>query len=77
MFEVKWTGDSAHLTYSNDRTTYAERGMLHDDSTFIDVPIGTGHVLYFSAPLELADQLDEIGRVYSICYKAFRGKCSV
>jgi hypothetical protein len=61
---VIWPGGSANLSYSGDKTTYAERGVLQNEKTFIDVPYGKGRILYFALPLELADQLDVIGQVY-------------
>ena len=66
---VTWPDDSVRLTYSDTKTTYAERGVLQDDKTFIDVPLGSGHILYFALPLELADQLDAVGRIYSFAIK--------
>jgi hypothetical protein len=61
---ITWPGGSAHVSYSGERTTYAERGVLADGKSFLDVPFGAGHILYFPFPLELADQLDEVGRIY-------------
>jgi hypothetical protein len=61
---VAWPGGSAHLTYSGDKTTYAERGVLGNGQTFLDIPVGTGRILYCALPLELADQLGEVGRIY-------------
>ncbi len=66
---VKWPGGSAHLSYSTDRTTYAERGVLGGEQTFLDLPLGKGRILYFALPLELADQLDEVGRIYKYAMK--------
>ena len=66
---VEWPGGKARLSYSGDRTTYAERGILSGDRTFVDVPLGSGRVLYFALPLELADQLDDIGRIYRYAMK--------
>jgi hypothetical protein len=66
---VTWPDDSVRLTYSDNKTTYAERGVLQNDKTFLDVPLGTGHILYFALPLELADQLDAVGRIYSFAIK--------
>ena len=63
--EVQWPGDSARLSYSGDRTTYAERGVLGDGRTFLDQPLGKGRILYFALPLELADQTDAVGRMYA------------
>jgi hypothetical protein len=62
--DVTWPGGSAHLSYSGEKTTYAERGVLEGGRTFLDVSLGSGHILYFPLPLELADQLNEVGRVY-------------
>ncbi len=62
---VAWPGGSGRLSYSGERTTYAERGVLAGGETFLDVPLGAGHILYFPLPLELADQQDEIGRIYT------------
>ena len=66
---VKWPNDSARLSYSDNKTTYAERGILQDGSTFLDIPVGAGHILYFAVPLELADQLDAIGSIYKFAIK--------
>jgi Beta-galactosidase len=61
---VRWEGDSVHLSYSGDRTTYGERGVLENGETFADVPLGKGRILYVALPLELADQLESVGRIY-------------
>ncbi len=61
---VSWPGGSAPLTYPGDLTTLLERGVLPDGATFIEVQIGSGHLLYVPLPLELADSLDSISRVY-------------
>ena len=66
---IKWPGDSTRLSYSDNRTTYAERGVLKNNKTFLDVAFGTGHILYFALPLEFADQLDAIGQIYSFAIK--------
>lgn len=61
---VDWPGGSARLSYSGDKTTYAERGVLASGQTFLELPLGEGRILYFALPLELADQLDAVGRIY-------------
>ena len=61
---VTWPGGSARLSYGDDKTTYAERGILPGGQTFLDVRLGAGRILYFALPLELADQLNEVGRIY-------------
>lgn len=66
---VKFENDSIRLSYSGDRTTYAERGVLLSGNNFVDISLGSGHILYFTLPLELADQSDAIGRVYRFAIK--------
>jgi hypothetical protein len=66
---LKWPGGSAHLSYGGDKTTYAERGVLGGGQTFLDIPLGAGRILYFALPLELADQLEEIGGIYKFALK--------
>lgn len=67
--DVKWPGGTSHLSYSGDKTTYAQRGVLSGDRTFDDISLGKGHILYFTVPLELSDQLDQIGRIYKYAMK--------
>jgi len=67
--QVTWPGGSARLTYSGDRTTYAEEGILGGGRTFAEIPLGSGRILYFAAPLELADQTEAIGRIYGYAMK--------
>ena len=67
--DVNWPGGKAHLSYSGDKTTYAQRGVLSNGRTFESISVGKGHILYFAVPLELSDQLDEIGRIYEYAVK--------
>jgi hypothetical protein len=67
--DVNWPGGRARLSYGGDRTTYAEGGLLTGGRTFLDVSLGSGRILYFAPPLELADQLDGIGRIYRYAMK--------
>jgi hypothetical protein len=60
---VEWPGGSARLTYSGDKTTYAERGTLAGGA-FLEKQVGRGRILYFAFPLELADEVESIGRIY-------------
>lgn len=62
--ELRWPGDSARLSYPDDITTYLQRGVLSGDNTFLDIPVGRGHLFYFALPLELSTQLDAVGRIY-------------
>ncbi len=61
---VSWPGGSAPLTYPGDLTTVAERGVLPDGAPFLETQIGSGRLLYVAMPLELAESLDSISRVY-------------
>jgi hypothetical protein len=66
---IDWPEGNSRFTYPNDKTTYAERGVLSNNQTFLDLQIGKGHILYFALPLEIADQLDEVGRIYKFAMK--------
>jgi hypothetical protein len=61
---VSWPSGSAPLTYPGDLTTVAERGVLPDGAPFLETQIGSGRLLYVAMPLELAESLDSISRVY-------------
>jgi hypothetical protein len=67
--QVKWPEGTTRLSYSGERTTYAERGALKDGQTFYEYEFGKGRILYFALPLELADQTDEVGRIYRFAMK--------
>jgi len=67
--EVTWPEGTAHLTYSGEKTTYAERGVLKDGRTFAEIIVGKGRILYFALPLEIADQLSEVGSIYRYAMK--------
>jgi hypothetical protein len=67
--EVKWPEGSARLTYSGERTTYAERGRLEDGRTFCEIELGKGRILYCALPLELAENMADVGRIYRYAMK--------
>jgi hypothetical protein len=56
-------GGAVRLSYSGEKTTYAERGLL-PGGAYLEARLGQGRILYSALPLELADQLDSIGKVY-------------
>jgi hypothetical protein len=62
--EVNFPGGTVHLSYSGDKTTYAQRGQLSNGKTFDEISLGKGEILYFTFPIELADQLDGIAKIY-------------
>jgi hypothetical protein len=39
--------------------------LLENNKTFEEISVGERKILYFSLPLELADQLDAIGEIYN------------
>jgi len=61
---VQWREGQAALTYSADKCTYLERGLLASGETFVEKQLGKGKILYFALPLELNDDLPAIGRIY-------------
>jgi len=66
---LKWSGGTSRLSYTGERITYAERGVLANGQTFLEVPLGKGKILYSALPLELAEQLDEVARIYKYAMK--------
>jgi hypothetical protein len=60
---LNWRGGAVPLSYSGEKTTYAERGEL-PGGAYLEARVGQGRILYSALPLELADQLDSIGQVY-------------
>jgi hypothetical protein len=67
--QLEWPDGSARLTYAGEKTTYAERGVLKDGKTYAEITFGKGKILYVAVPLEGADQLNEVGRVYRFAMK--------
>jgi hypothetical protein len=67
--EINSPAGAIHLSYSGERITYAERGVLNDGKTFVEFSYGAGRVLYSLLPLEIADQLGEVGRIYKYAMK--------
>jgi hypothetical protein len=57
-------GGEARLTYSGNKTTYLDRAVLADGSTWTTANLGQGKVLFSSLPLELNDNIQAIADVY-------------
>jgi hypothetical protein len=80
--EVAFPDGKAQLSYSGDRTTFAERGFMQSGETFREISLGKGRILYVAPPLELADQLAEVGRIYAYAMRragvtaAYETKCT-
>ncbi|MBN1396819.1 MAG: beta-galactosidase [Bacteroidetes bacterium] len=67
---INWPGGPSLLSYSGDKTTYAERGLLDYNQTFMSIQLEKGRILYSALPLEISDQLNEIGRIYKYAMKS-------
>jgi hypothetical protein len=67
--DIAWSGDSARVSFSGDKTTYLDRGVLEGNKTFVNIKMGSGHILYFALPLEMADQLNVIGQIYKFAMR--------
>ncbi len=62
---VRWPGGVGRAVFSGDKTTQLEQARLPGDASFARRPHGLGQILFFSLPLELADDLELVGRVYA------------
>jgi hypothetical protein len=66
---VKWPDGEMRLIYSGDKTTYLDRAVLTDGATWIEKPLGKGHILFAPLPLELNDNVQAIGDIYRYAAK--------
>jgi len=66
---MKWPGGVARLTYSGDKTTYLDRAFLPDGTTWKEITLGKGKVIFATFPLELNDNMQIIGDVYRYASK--------
>lgn len=66
---VEWAGQRAWFTYAGDKTTLIDRAFLPSDQTYVEKPLGKGKILYFALPLELSEDLANIGSVYRFALK--------
>ncbi len=63
--EIAWPGGTAHLIYSGTKTDLLERAVFADGKTFEEKSIGKGKILFAAFPLELNDNLEAVGQIYS------------
>lgn len=66
---LKWPGGAARLTYAGDKTTYLDRAFLPDGSTWEEITLGKGKVIFAALPLELNDNIQIVGDVYRYASK--------
>jgi hypothetical protein len=67
--KLVWPAGEALLTYTGEKTTYLDRAILPDGSTFTEKPCGKGKILFSSLPLELNSNLEAIADVYRYALK--------
>jgi hypothetical protein len=61
---LEWPAGKTRLTYSGDKTTYLDRAVMRDDSTWASKTLGHGRIIFSALPLELNDNLQAVGDVY-------------
>jgi len=66
---LKWPGGEARLIFSGDKTTHLDRAFLPDGSTWAERPLGKGFILFSAFPLELNDNLQAVGDIYTYASK--------
>jgi len=57
------------LVYSGNKTTVLNRAALPDGKDWEEEPFGQGHILFSALPIELNDNLQAVGDVYSYAMK--------
>ncbi len=67
---MHFPGGGEQLTFSGDKTTYLSRAVLPNGEDWIEKPLGKGRILFAPLPLELNDNLQALGDVYSYALKA-------
>ena len=66
---LKWPEGEARLSYGGDKTTYLDRAVLPDGSTWDEKTLGKGKILFTALPLEFNDNLQAVGDVYRYALK--------
>jgi Beta-galactosidase len=68
--EMEWPGGKAELIYSGEKTNFLERAVLPEGKTFVEKTVGKGKILFAALPLELNENLEAVGEIYSYALKA-------
>jgi hypothetical protein len=66
---LKWPEGEARLTYGGDKTTFLDRAVLPDGSSWAEKRLGKGRILFSPLPLELNDNVRAVGEVYRYALK--------
>ena len=63
--KMNWPGGEDVFPFTGKKTTVLMRAALDGGSEWKDISLGSGHVLFSALPLELSDNLEALGRVYT------------
>jgi hypothetical protein len=66
---IHFPGGDESLSFSADKTTYLSRAVLPGGEDWSEAPLGKGKILFAALPLELNDNLQAVGDVYSYALK--------
>lgn len=66
----KWAGGEEEFAFSNGKTTVLSRARLTEGEDWIEKQLGKGKILFAVLPLELSDNLQGVGHIYSYAMKA-------
>jgi Beta-galactosidase len=66
---MHFPGGDEQLSFPGDKTTYLSRAALPGGEDWSEAPLGKGKILFAALPLELNDNLQAIGDVYSYALK--------
>jgi len=66
---LKWPEGEARLVYGGDKTTFLDRAVLADGSSWAEKPLGQGRVLFSPLPLELNDNVQAVADIYRYALK--------
>ncbi len=64
-----WPGGDEIFNFTDTKTTVLSRAELPGKEDWVEKSLGTGKILFSSLPLELSDNLQGVGHVYSYAMK--------
>jgi Beta-galactosidase len=69
---MHFPGGDESLTFSGVKTTFLSRAVLPNAEDWMEIPLGSGRILFSPLPLELNDNLRAVGDVYRYALKTAR-----
>jgi len=66
---MQFPGGDEQLSFPDGKTTYLSRAVLPSGDDWVEKPLGKGRILFAPLPLELNDNLQALGDVYSYALK--------